>query len=74
MGEVNSVLEDDIDNLMNDSSTQFMLEESLENELDSDYEPLNLLVPELSIMLLKKLGGSKVEKEKVKKMAKEKAR
>ena len=51
-----------------------MLEESLENELDSDYEPLNLLVPELSIMLLKKLGGSKVEKEKVKKMAKEKAR
>ena len=74
MGEVNSVLEDDIDNVMNDSGTQFMLEESLENELDSDYEPLNLLVPELSIMLLKKLGGSKVEKEKVKKMAKEKAR
>ena len=55
MGEVNSVLEDDIDNIMNDSGTELMLEESLENELDSEYEPLNLIVPELSIMLLKKI-------------------
>ena len=41
-----SDLKDDIDNLMNDSETEFVLEESLENELDSDDEPLNLLVPE----------------------------
>ena len=40
-----SDLKDDIDNLMNDSETEFVLEESLENELDSDDEPLNLLVP-----------------------------
>ena len=46
LDEVNSDLEDDIDNLMNDSDTEFVSEESLENELDSDDEPLNLLVPE----------------------------
>ena len=45
LDEVNSDLEDDIDNLMNNSDTEFVLEESLENELDSDDEPLNLLVP-----------------------------
>ena len=67
MGEVNSVLEDDIDNVMNDSGTEFMLEESLENELDSDYEPLNLIVPELSIMLLKKLWKNVVAKLRRKK-------
>lgn len=67
MGEVNSVLVDDIDNVMNDSGTEFMLEESLENELDSDYEPLNLIVPELSIMLLKKLWKKVVAKLRRKK-------
>ena len=67
MGEVNSVLEDDTDNIMNDSGTEFMLEESLENELDSDYEPLNLIVPELSIMLLKKLWKKVVAKLRRKK-------
>lgn len=67
MGEVNSVLEDDTDNVMNDSGTEFMLEESLENELDSDYEPLNLIVPELSIMLLKKLWKKVVAKLRRKK-------
>lgn len=67
MGEVNSVLEDDIDNIMNDSGTELMLEESLENELDSDYEPLNLIVPELSIMLLKKLWKKVVAKLRRKK-------
>ena len=46
LDEINSDLEDDIDNLMNDSDTEFVSEESLENELDSDDEPLNLLVPE----------------------------
>lgn len=67
MGEVNSVLEDDIDNIMNDSGTELMLEESLENELDSEYEPLNLIVPELSIMLLKKLWKKVVAKLRRKK-------
>ena len=46
LDEVNSDLEDDIDNLMIDWDTEFVLEESLENELDSDDKPLNLLVPE----------------------------
>ena len=43
---VDSGLEGDLDNLMYDSDTEFVLEESLENELDSDDEPLNLLVAE----------------------------
>ena len=42
---INVKLEDDIDNLMYDSDTEFVLEEILENELDSD-QPLNSLVPE----------------------------
>ena len=41
-----SDLEDDIDNLINDLETEFVLEERLENELDSDDKPLNLFVPE----------------------------
>ena len=41
---VDSGLEVDLDNLMYDSDTEFVLEESLENELDSDDEPINLLV------------------------------
>ena len=50
LDEVNSNLKDDIDNVMNDSFSEFVLEEILENELDSDDEPLKLLV----IQLLKK--------------------
>ena len=46
LDKVNSDLEDDIDNLMNNSDAKFLLEEILENELDSHDEPLNLLVPE----------------------------
>ena len=46
MDEVNSDLEDNIDNLKNDLDTDFVLEEGLENELDSDDETLNSLVPE----------------------------
>ena len=45
LDEANSDLEDDIDNLMNDWDTEFVLEESLENELNSDDEPSNLLAP-----------------------------
>ena len=41
MDQVNSDLEDDTDNLMDNSDTKFTLEEILENEVDSDDEPLN---------------------------------
>ena len=44
--EVNSALEDNIDNFKKDSGIELELEESLEKKLDSDNEPLNLLVPE----------------------------
>ena len=46
LDEVNSDIEDDIDNLMNDSDAECVLEESLEKELNSDDEPLILLVLE----------------------------
>ena len=46
LDEVISELKDNIDNLMNISRSEFVLEEILENELGSDDEPLNLLVPE----------------------------
>ena len=38
LDEVHSDLEDDIHNLMNKSDTEFLLEQSLENELDFDDE------------------------------------
>ena len=41
LDQVESDLEDDTDNLMNNSDTNFTLEEILENEVDSDDEPLN---------------------------------
>ena len=44
--EVNSDLDDDINNLMNDLDSEFVLKQSLQNEFDSDVDPLNLLVPE----------------------------
>ena len=47
-GEINSRREDDIDSLMNNLDTEFVLKESLGNELDSDDEPLKLLMPEAS--------------------------
>ena len=47
LDEVNS------DALTNDSGTGFVLEESLKNELDSDYEPLILLVLEANYDFVK---------------------
>ena len=60
LDEVHSDLENDIDNIMNKSDTEFVSEQSLENELDFDDESLNLTAPEtnyhgLKIQLLKKL-------------------
>ena len=53
LDKVNGDLEDDTDNLMNNLDTKFLLEEMLENELDSDDEPLNLLVPEANYHVVK---------------------
>ena len=47
LDEINSDLKDDIENLINKSDPEFMQEESLQNEPDSDDELLNLLVPEV---------------------------
>ena len=71
LDEVIRGLEEDIDDSMKDSDTESVLEESLENELDSDDEPLNLLVSEAHYHLgeyptIKKTlekGSSKAEKE-----------
>ena len=71
LDEVNSDLEDDIDNLMNDSDTEFVLEESLENELDSDDESLNLLVPEGNYHVVENLTIEKTLEEESSKAEKE---
>ena len=71
LDEVNSDLKDDFDNLMNNSNTEFVLEERLDNELDSDYELLNslvnyqkLIIKLLKIQLLKKLWKKVISKLK----------
>ena len=85
LDEVNSDLEDNIGNLMNDLDTQFVLEESLENELDSDGEILNLHVPDANYHVVEnppiekalEESSGKAEKEvkgKCKKKIKEKKR
>ena len=78
LDEVNSDLEDDIGSLLNHLDTEFVLEECLENELDTDDEPLNSLVPKANYHGVEnpttgktlKAGSSKAEqkaKEKGKK-------
>ena len=70
LDEVKSDLEDDIDDLMNNLDSEFVLEEILQNELDSDYEPLHLLVSEANyhvfenaaIEIYLKEGSRKAEK------------
>ena len=56
LDEVISELKDNIDNLMNISRSEFVLEEILENELGSDDEPLNLLVPEANYHVAENLS------------------
>ena len=71
LDEVDSDIEDDIDNLMNDSDAECVLEESLEKELNSDDEPLILLVLEANYHVVEdptiekilEEGSSKAEKE-----------
>ena len=55
LDELNTDLEDYIYSLMDNSRTEFVLEESLENDLDSDDEPLNLLLPEANYHVLSKV-------------------
>ena len=50
LDELNSDLDSDIDNLMNDTDTKFVLEESLEKELDSDNEHYICLCQKLIII------------------------
>ena len=45
LDEVNSDLEEDVDNVMNDLDMKFELEEDFENELGFDDVLLNLLLP-----------------------------
>ena len=74
------VLEDDNDKLMKHLDIEFVLEETLQNKLHSDDEPLNLLTPEanyhvIGIWTIEKTleeGSSKAEK-KEKEKAKKKA-
>ena len=49
LDEVNSDQEEDIDNLMNDSDTEFIVYENLDNDIDSDDKPLSVLIPEANI-------------------------
>ena len=81
LDEVHSDLEDDIDNLMNNSDTEFVLEQSLENELVSDDEPLNLILLEANYHMVENLtiektleeSNSKAKKD-VKRKSKEKGK
>ena len=45
LNKVHSDLEDDIDNLKSNSNTEFVLEESSENELNCDDKSLTFLLP-----------------------------
>ena len=54
--EVNCDEEDHISNLMNDSDTEFVWHDILENEVDSDDEPLNLLVLEANYHVVENLS------------------
>ena len=53
LDEVNSDQEEDIDNLMNDSDTEFIVNENLDNDIDSDDEPVSVLIPEANIHIVK---------------------
>ena len=67
LDQVHSDLENAMVNIMNKPDIEFVSEQSLENELDFDDEPLNLIVPEtnyhgLKIQLLKKLWKKEIAK------------
>ena len=39
---------------MNDSDTEFIVDENLDNDIDSDDEPLSVLIPEANIHVVKR--------------------
>ena len=53
LDEVNSDQEEDIKNLISDSDNEFIVDENLENDIDSDDEPLSVLIPEANIHVVK---------------------
>ena len=57
LDEVNSDQEEDIENLMNNSDTEFIVDENLDNDIDSDDEPLSVLIPEANIHVVKSSTG-----------------
>ena len=62
---------------MNDLDTEFGLEQSLGKELDSDYEPLNLLVPDANCYVVENptiSEGSTKAKNKFKVKSKERGK
>ena len=80
LDEVNSDQEEDIDNLMNDSDTEFIVDENLDNDIDSDDEPLSVLIPEANIHVVKSSAAEannvlceKESKQKSKRKDKEEA-
>ena len=84
LDEVNSDQEKDTENLMNDSDTEFIVDENLDNDIDSDDEPLSALIPEANIHVAKSSTAEanmeesnvvweKKSKQKSKRKGKEKA-
>ena len=63
LDELKSDLEHDIDDLMNNLDSEFVLEEILQNELDSDYEPLYLLVSEANYHVFENTAIEKILQE-----------
>ena len=63
LDEVYSDQEEGIDNLMNDSDTEFIVDENFDNDVDSDDEPLTALIPEANIHVVKGSSCSKSSAE-----------
>ena len=53
LDEVNSDQEEDIENVMHDSDTDFIVDENVDNDIDSDDESLSVLIPEVNILVAK---------------------
>ena len=84
LDEVNNEEEEDIEKLINDSDTEFIVDENLDNDIDSDDEPLSALIPEANIHVAKSSTAEanmeesnvvweKESKQKSKRKGKEKA-
>ena len=77
LDKVNSDQEEDIENLINDSDTEFIIDENLDNDIDSADKPLGVLIPEANIHIVKSYTAeAKMEESNVvcEKESKEKVR